>query len=195
MSDIGPPGDEPDDAGPDPTVVRPTPSPTLAERTNEEDIPGARMASLTAYLQTNRDRYTEASLRQASLDAGYTQAEVDAAWRGISAATSRDAPIQPRTSWPVIIGTTVAFIVGTWLAVVVVDAIGQAFGFYGSALLTWIAAGIVGTVGFATQRGRHPSVAQGLGCGVILVVLLPLVLVLAVLGFCLATGVIPLTGN
>ncbi|HYH94289.1 MAG TPA: hypothetical protein VD763_14105, partial [Candidatus Saccharimonadales bacterium] len=65
----------------------------------------------------------------------------------------------------------------------------------GSAWLIWNEAGIVGTVGYATQRGRHPSVAQGLGCGVILVVVFPLVLVLAVLGFCLATGVIPLTGN
>jgi len=195
MSDVRPPGDEPDDPGPDPTVVRPTPSPTPADRTNEQDIPGARIASLTAYLQTNRDRYTEASLRRSSLDAGYTQAEADAAWRAISATTTRDAPIQSRTSVPVIIGTTLAFIGGTWLAVVVVDAIGQAFGFYGSALLIWITAGIVGTIAWAVLRGSHPSVAQGLGCGVILVVLFPAILVLAVLGFCLATGVIPLTGN
>jgi hypothetical protein len=173
----------------------PTPEPTPAERTNEQDIPGARMASLTAYLQTNRDRYTEASLRRSSLAAGYTQAEVDAAWRGLAAAVSRDAPIRPRTSLPVIIGTTLAFIGGTWLAVVLVDAVGQAFGFYGSALLTWLAAGIVGVIGWATQRDRRPSVAQGLGCGVILVVLFPAILVLAVLGFCLATGVIPLTGT
>ncbi|HYH91975.1 MAG TPA: hypothetical protein VD763_02360 [Candidatus Saccharimonadales bacterium] len=181
-----------DEPGPDgPT---PTPGPIRAERTNEQDIPGARMASLTAYVQTHRDRYTEASLRRASLEAGYTQAEVDAAWRGIAAAASRDAPIRPRTSLPVIIGTTLAFIGGTWLAVVLVDAIGQAFGFYGSALLIWVGAGIVGVIGWATQRDRRPSVAQGLGCGVLLIVVLPIVLFLAVLGFCLATG-FSLLGN
>jgi hypothetical protein len=168
------------------------PSPTPADRTNEEEIPGARMASLTAYLQTNRDRYTEASLRRSSLEAGYTQAEVDAAWRGIAAATSRDAPIRPRTSMPVIIGTTVAFIVGTWLVLVIAEWIGSALGFYGgSAFVVWAAAGIIGTVGWATQRDHHPSLAQGQGCGVIIVIVFPLVLFLAILGFCIATGAMP----
>ncbi len=115
------------------------PSPTPADRANEEEIPGARMASLTAYLQTNRDRYTEASLRRSSLEAGYTQAEVDAAWRDIAAATSSDAAIRPRTSLPVIIGTTVAFVAGTWLALAIGESISQALGVYGAsgALTGW----------------------------------------------------------
>jgi hypothetical protein len=179
-----------DDSGP--TV----PSPTPADRTNEEEIPGARMASLTAYLQVNRDRFTEASLRRSSLEAGYTAAEVDAAWRGIAAATSRDDPIRPRTNLLVTAGTAIAFIAGTWLALAIGESINQALGIYGpSAPLIWLAAGVIGTVGWVTQRDSHPSVAQGLGCGVILVIVFPLVLVLAVLGFCIATGVIPLTGN
>ena len=41
-------------------------------------------------------------------------------------------------------------------------------------------------------RDRHPSLARGLGCGVILVILLPVILVLVVLGFCIATGAIPI---
>ena len=169
------------------------PSPTPADRANEEEIPGARMASLTAYLQTNRDRYTEASLRRSSLEAGYTQAEVDAAWRGIATATSRDAPIRPRTNLPVIIGTTVGFVAATWLALAIGESISQAIGIYGaSGALTWVAAGIIGTVGWVTQRDRHPSLARGLGCGVILVILLPVILVLVVLGFCIATGAIPI---
>ncbi len=170
------------------------PSPTPADRANEEEIPGARMASLTAYLQTNRDRYTEASLRRASLGAGYTQAEVDAAWRAIAtaAATGRDL-ITPRISLPVTIGTTVGFIAGTWLALALGESISQAIGVYGaSGALIWLAAGIIGTVGWVTQRDRHPSLARGLGCGVILVILLPVILVLVVLGFCIATGAMPI---
>jgi hypothetical protein len=154
------------------------------------------MASLTAYLEMNRDRYTEAALRRSSLDAGYTPAEVDAAWQRAAAATSGEASIRPRTSLAVVIGTAVAFIVGTWVALAIGESISQAAGVYGpSALVTWAAAGIIGTVGWVTQRQRHPSVAQGLGCGVILVVLLPIIIVLAVLGYCVATGVIPLTGT
>jgi hypothetical protein len=175
----------------DPTQQAPALRP--ADQTNEEEIPGARMASLTAYLQVNRDRYTEAALRRASLDAGYTPDEVDAAWRGIAAATGTDHPIPSRTSLPVVIGTTVAFVAGTWLAFAVGESISQALGLYGaSGALTWVAAGIIGTVGWATQRDRHPSLAQGLGCGVILVILLPVILVLVVLGFCIATGAMPL---
>jgi len=176
---------------PDATV----PSPTPADRANEEEIPGARMASLTAYVQTNRERYTEAALRRSSLEAGYTQAEVDAAWRSVAPATSWETPIRPRTSLAVVIGTTVAFIAGTWLALVLGEWIGQALGVYGaSGALIWVAAGIIGTVGWLTQRDRHPSVAQGLGCGVILVILLPIILVLVVLGFCIATGAMPIGG-
>jgi hypothetical protein len=113
--------------------------------------------------------------------------------RSIATTAAASDPLRPRISLPIVAGTTVAFVAGTWLALAIGESMSQSLGIYGaSGGLTWVVAGIIGTVGWMTQRDRHPSLARGLGCGVILVILLPLVLVLAVLGFCIATGAIPL---
>lgn len=162
------------------------PPPTPADRTGERDIPGARMSALMAYLEVNRDRFTEAALRTAVLAAGYTAAELDRAWPAVAAARPEDA-IRPRTSGRVVVGTIVAFVLGTWLALSVGESLTSAAGVPGPVAL-WVITWIGGSLGWFALRDRHPSVSKGLGCGVIIVSVFPAVVFLAVLGVCLVTG-------
>lgn len=168
------------------------PPPTPADRAGEADIPGARMSALTAYLEVNRDRFTEAALRTAVLAAGYTAAELDRAWPAVASARPGDA-IRPRTSHRVVVGTVVAFVVGAWLLLSLAESLSGAIGIPGGPAM-WLVIGIAGAIGWFALRDRHPSVSKGLGCGVLIVAVLPIVLIVAVLGFCLVTGN-PLTGN
>jgi hypothetical protein len=52
----------------------------------------------------------------------------------------------------------------------------------------WLAVGLIGTVLWWTLRETRPSLARGVGCGVLVVMLLPLILIVAVFGICLVTG-------
>lgn len=162
------------------------PTPTPADRAGEDDIPGARMAALTAYTQINRERFTEAALRSAALGGGYTAAEFERAWAAVASSRPEDA-IRPVTSRRVEVGTTIAFIVGTWLFLSLADSLTSALGVPG-AIVVWVIAGIAGSVGWYALRERNPSVSKGLRFGVIVVVLFPAVLFVAALGVCLATG-------
>ncbi len=164
------------------------PTPTPADRAGEDDIPGARMAALTAYTQINRERFTEAALRTAALGAGYTAAEFERAWAAVASSRPEDA-IRPVTSRRAVVGTTIAFIVGTWLSLSLAESLTLAIGIPGpGAIVAWVIAGIAGSVGWFALRERNPSVSKGLGCGVIVVVVFPAVLFVAALGVCLATG-------
>lgn len=176
----------------DASKIQAAPPPTPADRTGEADIPGARMSALTAYLEVNRDRFTEAALRTAVLGAGYTAAELDRAWPAVAWARPEDA-IRPRTRSRVVVGTIVAFVVGTWLILSIGESISSGSGSPAAGVL-WVIVGIVGSIGWFALRDRHPSVSKGLGCGVIIVILLPVILILAVLGICLVTGS-PILGN
>ena len=50
---------------------------------------------------------------------------------------------------------------------------------------------LIGIVGWALLRNREPSIAQGLGCGVVLAVAIPIVAVLVILGICIVAGSFP----
>lgn len=171
---------ESEQAGPTP------PSPTPADRTGEADIPGARMAALTAYVEVNRERYTQAALRAAALEAGYTASEFDAAWPAVGWGRPQDA-IPSRTRGRVVAGTIVAFVVGTWLLLSLAETVSMTTGVPGAGVM-WVVIGIAGAIGWFVLRDRHPSVSRGLGCGVLIVAVLPIVLIVAVLGICLVTG-------
>lgn len=162
------------------------PPPTPADRTGEADIPGARISALTAYVEVNRERFTEAALRAAALAAGYTAAEFDAAWPAVAWGRPQDA-IPSRTRGRVVAGTAVAFVVGTWLLLSLAGTLSAATGVPGAGVL-WVVIGIAGAIGWFVLRDRHPSVSKGLGCGVLIVAVLPIILIVAVLGFCLVTG-------
>lgn len=162
------------------------PPPTPADRTGEADIPGARISALTAYVEVNRERFTEAALRAAALAAGYTAAEFDAAWPAVGWGRPQDA-IPSRTRGRVVAGTAVAFVVGTWLLLSLAETLSAATGVPGAGVL-WVVIGIAGAIGWFVLRDRHPSVSKGLSCGVLIVAVLPIILIVAVLGFCLVTG-------
>lgn len=162
------------------------PPPTPAERAGEADIPGARIAALTAYVEVNRERFTEAALRTASLEAGYTVAEFDAVWPAVGRGRPQDA-MPSQTHGRVVTGTLVAYVVATWLLLSIAGSLSAATDVPGAGVM-WVVIGIAGAIGWFVLRDRHPSVSTGLGCGVLLVAVLPLVLIVAVLGICLATG-------
>ena len=162
------------------------PSPTPAGRTGEEDIPGARIAALTAYVEVNRERFTEAALRAAAMEAGYTPAEFGAAWPAVERGRPQDA-IPSRTRRRDVAVTIVAFLIGTWLVLALAASLTVETTIPGGPVM-WVVIWIAGAIGWFVLRDRHPSVSKGLGCGVLIVAVLPLVLIVAVLGICLATG-------
>jgi hypothetical protein len=171
------------------------PPPTAADRTGEADIPGARMAALTAYLEVHRDRFTEPALRRAALGAGYTAQEVDVAWHRLATATpTRDPAAVPFSG--VTAGLTfIAVIVLGWLAVSAIDATGRTIDPGAPwGLAAWLAGGALGTMLWWLNRRTHPSFARGVGCAVLMAILLPFILIAAVFGFCLVTG-FSLLGN
>jgi hypothetical protein len=143
------------------------------------------MAALTAYLEVNRDRFTDAALRAAAIAAGYTAAEFDTAWPAVDAGRPADA--LPRTQGRVVAGTIVAFVVGAWLLLSLAESLSLGSGIPGG-VVAWVTLAIAGSIGWFVLRDRQPSVSRGLGCGVLIVAVLPIVLIVAVLGLCFVTG-------
>ena len=61
-------------------------------------------------------------------------------------------------------------------------------------LIAYVIAIVAAVVGWRTLRDEHPSVARGLGCAVLLTFVLPVVVVVAILGYCIATNTYPMFG-
>jgi hypothetical protein len=53
---------------------------------------------------------------------------------------------------------------------------------------------LAGVVGWALLRNDRPSLAQGIGCGVVLAVTIPIAAVLVIVGICLVAGTYPSGG-
>jgi hypothetical protein len=150
-----------------------------------------RAAALAAYREANRGRYTDEALRRAASSAGYTEAEIEAAWSAAIPATPIDIS-RRRARMRVAIPVAILYVIGVYLAVGLLGA--RAEGDLTTPL--FLIAGIVGIGGWALLRDRRPSLGLGLGLGVLLAVVLPLVLVLVLLGICIVSGGIPtLTGG
>jgi hypothetical protein len=47
---------------------------------------------------------------------------------------------------------------------------------------------LAGVVAWALLREERPSLAQGIGCGVVLAIAIPLIVILVILGICLVAG-------
>jgi hypothetical protein len=171
----------------DPTASVPTPTP--AEQTGEQAFPGSRRAALAAYVEVHRDRYTEAALRSAALQAGYTSEEFDAVWPAVGWARPADGP-RARTSFVSSLATFLGFIGVLWLGSVAIESISYASGMYIGPIgpIMWAGMLILGVIGWLLLRDSHPSVSRGLGWAVIIVGLLPIIAIVAVLGLCLVTG-------
>jgi hypothetical protein len=168
---------------------RPPPTPGGGGGQEQAD----RAAALAAYREANHGRYTDEALRRAASSAGYTDAEIEAAWSAeVPASAAAGAGSRPRARMLVAIPVAILYVVGVYVAVSLLGSSAQ----YDLTLPAFIVAGIAGIVGWALLRDRRPSLAFGLGLGVILAVVLPLVLVLVLLGICIVSGGIPtLTGG
>jgi hypothetical protein len=150
----------------------------------EED----RIGVLAAYVQTNRDRYTDEALREAARTAGYTDAEIAAAWSA-TADPSKSIPTERRTN----IGAVIAIAVGFAIAVYGAAALLGALGVGDIAAIVGIGLVLAGMVGWVLLRDSRPSLAAGLGWGILLAVGLPIVIVLGILGICLVGASIPIS--
>jgi hypothetical protein len=142
-----------------------------------------RAAALAAYFETNRGRYTEEALRRAASSAGYTDAEIEAAWSADPAVTAIDGA-RPRARLRIAIPVAILYVVGLYLASSLLGSSAQ----YDLTLPAFLVAGAAGIVGWAVMRNTRPSLALGLGLGVILAVVLPIVLFLVLLGMCIVSG-------
>lgn len=148
----------------------------------EED----RIGVLAAYVRTNRDRFTDDALRDAARSAGYTDAEVAAAWSA-AGNPSKSIPTERRTNVGVVIAIAVAYAAGLYGASALLGSIGV------GDIAAAIGIGLVlaGIVGWVVLRDSRPSLAAGLGWGVLLAVGLPIVIVLGLLGICLVASSVP----
>jgi hypothetical protein len=149
----------------------------------EED----RIGVLAAYVQTNRDRFTDEALREAAGTAGYTDAEIAAAWAA-TADPSKSIPTERRTNVGVVIAIAVVFVIAVYGSAILLSTIGVG----DIAAIVGIGLVLAGMVGWVLLRDSRPSLAAGLGWGVLIAVGLPIVIVLGILGICLVGASIPI---
>ena len=148
-----------------------------------------RVAALAAYFRTNGGRFTDEALGGAARAAGYSDAEITEArqlaapgWQTGSATTVAG----PATNRWVVAGVAIAYVVVLYLAISTSASMSSDLS--GTIGLVGL---LLGVVGWALLRNREPSIAQGLGCGVVLAVAIPIVVILVILGICIVSGSFP----
>lgn len=160
------------------------PAPGLADATAPHEPDVLRIARLSAYFRANRDRFTSEALKRAAATAGYSAAEIEAAWSEIGWGSAEVAAGRP-ANVGVTAGATIAFLVGVY---VVTALLGSNYATSGLAIPVFLLAMLGGIVAWALLRESNPALARGIGCGVVLAVAVPVVLFLVLLGLCLAMG-------
>ena len=165
--------------------VTPTPS-TPATPGAEDD----RVAVLAAYLRSNQGRFTEEALATKAQEAGYTAAELSAA-RSLAEDPGPAGPAAPgpRTNRGVVAAVAIAYVLILYL--VISGAAGVSSDLSGTVALVGILGGVVA---WALLRNERPSLAQGIGCGVVLAVTIPIVVIVAIIGICVVAGTYPSGG-
>jgi hypothetical protein len=137
-----------------------------------------RIDALAAYFRTNRDAFTQDALRQSAASAGYDPRDIDAAW----AVSAEPAATLPASSRAVSALVALVYVVGTYASVVALPSNPALSDLAVPAVAFWL---VVGILGWLLLRESRPAVAIGLRNGVIVAIVLPLVIFLVVLGFCL----------
>jgi hypothetical protein len=154
-----------------------------------------RVAVLAAYLRTNHGRFTDEALARAARDAGYSEAEIrDAAAIAVPGSQAVGIPSGAGgrlNSW-VAAAAAIANRNGLYGAIWLVGAAriltSSASDLSGAVALAGLLAGVVA---WALLRNDRPSLARGIGCGVVLAIAIPIVTVLVIIGICIATGSSP----
>ena len=146
---------------------------------------GARVPALVDYFRLHRGRFTTTALTAAAGAAGYSPAEIDAAWARVDLPTGV-ASTRRSDNLGVTIATTLGFVAG----VALVPGLLTSNPATAQLVVPWLVALVLGGVlGWVGLRQSNPAVAQGLGCGLLIAVVAPIVLFLVLLGACLALGV------
>ena len=151
-----------------------------------------RVAVLAAYLRGNEGRFTDEALARAAMDAGYSDAEIAAA-RALAGASwqapeARSATTR-RTDRRVVAAVAIAYVVGLYFLVSTTASMSSNLS--GSVGLVGLLGGVIA---WFLLRDERPSLAQGIGCGVVLAVMIPIVAFLVILGICLVAGGGRITG-
>ena len=140
-----------------------------------------RTTRLTAYFREHAARYTAAALRNAAKEAGYDDAEIEAAWPPVMWTTPRSMP--GRANMIVVIAIAALYVLGLYTAIAVLGGLGANAPGLGALVII-----VASLVGWARFREERPSLAAGLACGVLASILLPVFAFLAILGICIVTG-------
>jgi hypothetical protein len=158
----------------------------------EEPMPtpesgGERIAGLVDYFHRHRDAFTGEALASAARAAGYSPAEIEAAWAQVGWGSAEAAMSRPE-DFGVSAVVAIIFVAGTYIGAI---GLGSNPRTSGLALPALLLALLGGALAWAALREWNPAVARGLGCGIVIAIALPAVLVLVVLGFCIAAGYTP----
>ena len=141
-----------------------------------------RTARLAAYFREHSGRYTAEALRKAAREAGYEDAEIESAWPAVMWTTPSGS--RGRSNMIVVIAIATLYVLGLYATITILGGVGGGSAAGPVALGITIAA----LVGWARFRDERPSLAAGLGCGVLASILIPVVIFLVILGICLVSG-------
>jgi hypothetical protein len=147
-----------------------------------------RVAVLAAHLRANHGRYTDEALRASALAAGYTDAELREA-RAIALGTgwAGQAPSsRPRVDRRVVATVAIGYVVILYALISTTAA--SSTDLSGTVALAGLLGGVIA---WAVLRNERPSLAQGIGCGVILAVVIPIVAIVVIIGICVVAGSYP----
>ena len=143
-----------------------------------------RVAALAAYFRQHGDRFTRQALRAAATEAGYSATEIEAAWSQVGWGSAEQAMSRP-ADFAVSAGVALAYIAGTYLGTIGLASNSTTAGF---ALPGVLVAVVGGVLAWAGLRESRPAAARGIGLGIVVTLLLPVVLFLLIVGICIATG-------
>lgn len=160
-------------------------------------LPPARVDTLVAWLREHHGQFTEDALRERLLAAGHPPDDVMAAFARLHANGEPPAPVRwPVTAPPPSVGGP-AHHAGDSL-IGFFGAIGAVIGI--PLLLTWagggnlaVAVGLLATLGAFVMWGvlrdsDRRGIATGIGAALVVAVVLPIVAVVALFGYCLVAG-------
>jgi len=148
------------------------------------DQEALRIASLVGYFREHRDRYTPDALTSAVAAAGYSPAEIEAAWSQVGWGSAERAVSRP-SEFGVAAVVAILFVTGTYVGAL---GLGLNRTSSGLALPGFVMALFGGALAWVALRESNPALARGIGCGIVIAVGLPVVLFLVVLGVCVVAG-------
>lgn len=166
---------------PDSSRSEPPPKPIATQPGDD------RVAVLAAYLRSHAGRYTREALARAATAAGYSDAEVTAA-QAIADSTWQGPThgIRPRYHLGVVTSAAIAYVVLLYAAIS--TSASRSSDVSGTVAIGGL---VLGVVAWALLRRDHPSLARGIGCGVIAAIVIPIVTVLVIVGICIVSGTYP----